>query len=68
MEDNKKNALYCSHCGALIGEDEDYEEEYNDEEADDYEIEPETSRARYESESYEARRASSLNMMDLNDL
>ena len=26
MEDNKKNALYCSHCGALIGEDEDYEE------------------------------------------
>ena len=49
-------------------EDEDYEEEYNDEEADDYEIEPETSRARYESESYEARRASSLNMMDLNDL
>jgi hypothetical protein len=26
MEDNNKNALYCSHCGALIGEDEDYEE------------------------------------------
>ena len=26
MEDNKKNALYCSRCGALIGEDEDYEE------------------------------------------
>ena len=25
MEDNNKNALYCSHCGALI-EDEDYEE------------------------------------------
>ena len=26
MEDKNKNALYCSHCGALIGEDEDYEE------------------------------------------
>ena len=26
MEDNNKNVLYCSHCGALIGEDEDYEE------------------------------------------
>ena len=26
MEDNKKNALYCSRCGALIGEDEEYEE------------------------------------------
>ena len=26
MEDNNKNALYCSHCGALIGENEDYEE------------------------------------------
>ena len=26
MEENKTNALYCSHCGALIGEDEDYEE------------------------------------------
>ena len=26
MEENKTNALYCSHCGALIGEDKDYEE------------------------------------------
>jgi len=26
MEDKNTNALYCSHCGALIGEDEDYEE------------------------------------------
>ena len=26
MEDKNKNALYCSRCGALIGEDEDYEE------------------------------------------
>ena len=26
MEDNNKNALYCSHCGALIDEDDDYEE------------------------------------------
>lgn len=26
MEDNNKNALYCSHCGTLIGEDDDYEE------------------------------------------
>lgn len=26
MEENNKNVLYCSHCGALIGEDEDYEE------------------------------------------
>ena len=26
MEDNNKNALYCSHCGVLIGEAEDYEE------------------------------------------
>ena len=25
MEENKDNCLYCSHCGALIGEDEDYE-------------------------------------------
>lgn len=25
MEENKENSLYCSHCGALIGEDEDYE-------------------------------------------
>lgn len=26
MEDNNKNALYCSHCGALIDEEDDYEE------------------------------------------
>ena len=25
MEENKNNCLYCSHCGAVIGEDEDYE-------------------------------------------
>lgn len=25
MEENKDNVLYCSHCGAVIGEDEDYE-------------------------------------------
>ena len=25
MEENKDNVLYCSHCGAIIGEDEDYE-------------------------------------------
>ena len=25
MEENKDNCLYCSHCGAVIGEDEDYE-------------------------------------------
>lgn len=25
MEEKNTNALYCSHCGALIGEDEDYE-------------------------------------------
>ena len=25
MEENKNNALYCSHCGALIGDDENYE-------------------------------------------
>lgn len=50
-------------------DEDDYEEdeEYYDED-DEYEHEPETSRVRYESESYDARRASSLNMMDLNDL
>lgn len=26
MEENKENVLYCSHCGAIISEDEDYEE------------------------------------------
>lgn len=26
MEDKNTNALYCSHCGALIREDDDYEE------------------------------------------
>ena len=25
MEENKDNCLYCSHCGTLIGEDEDFE-------------------------------------------
>ena len=25
MEENKTETLYCSHCGAVIGEDEDYE-------------------------------------------
>ena len=25
MEENKAETLYCSHCGAVIGEDEDYE-------------------------------------------
>ncbi len=45
--------------------DEDEDEYYDDEE--DYD-DTDASRARYESESYEARRASSLNMMDLNDL
>ncbi|SFW44044.1 amidoligase family protein [Ruminococcus flavefaciens] len=25
MEENKENVLYCSHCGAIISEDEDYE-------------------------------------------
>ena len=25
MEENKDNVLYCSHCGAIIDEDEDYE-------------------------------------------
>ena len=52
-------------------DDFDEDEEYYDEEEDfdDYEDDDaDASRARYESESYEARRASSLNMMDLNDL
>ena len=43
--------------------DDDYEDE--DEYEEDYE---DTSKSRYESESYESKRASSLNMMDLNDL
>ena len=49
---------------------EDEEEYYEDDEYydDDLEDDADVSRARYESESYEARRASSLNMMDLNDL
>ena len=48
----------------------DEEEYYEDDEYydDDLEDDADVSRARYESESYEARRASSLNMMDLNDL
>ena len=25
MEEKKDNVLYCSHCGAIIDEDEDYE-------------------------------------------
>ena len=51
-------------------DDDEEEEEYEEDDEYDDEIEDEddTSRSRYESESYEARRASSLNMMDLNDL
>ena len=57
-------------------DNDEYGEEYDDYEADDEEYEDseddineaDLSRARYESESYDARRASSLNMMDLNDL
>ena len=41
-----------------------FEEDEDDEEEDDRDF----SKSRFESESYEARRASSLNMMDLNDL
>ena len=44
------------------------DEEYDEEDEEYYDEQPDTSRARYESESYESRRASSLNMMDLNDL
>lgn len=51
-----------------IDEDTEEEEYYDDEDEEEYYDEPEASRVRYESESYEARRASSLNMMDLNDL
>lgn len=42
----------------------DFEDDEDDEEEDDRDF----SKSRFESESYEARRASSLNMMDLNDL
>lgn len=54
-------------------EDDEYydedEEEYDDfEDEDDEEDDRDFSKSRFESESYEARRASSLNMMDLNDL
>ncbi len=49
-------------------DDDEYDEDYYEEEDEEYDGEPQISRARYESESYEARRASSLNMMDLNDL
>lgn len=44
------------------------DEEYDEEDEEYYDEQADTSRARYESESYESRRASSLNMMDLNDL
>ena len=37
-------------------------------EGDDEDDDRDFSKSRFESESYEARRASSLNMMDLNDL
>ena len=51
-------------------DEEDFEEYDDDEydEDDDLDDEEDYSKSRYESESYEARRASSLNMMDLNDL
>jgi len=57
-------------------QDDEYDDEYlddeeyddYDEEIDEYDDEEDYSTSRYESESYEARRASSLNMMDLNDL
>lgn len=50
-------------------EDEEDEEYYDDEEAYDEEYEEETSASSYEySSNYDARRSSSLNMMDLNDL
>ena len=46
----------------------DDDEEYDDFDEDDEEDDRDFSKSRFESESYEARRASSLNMMDLNDL
>ncbi|SEK81601.1 hypothetical protein SAMN02910377_01916 [Pseudobutyrivibrio ruminis] len=53
-------------------DDEEYydddDEEYDDFDEDDEEDDRDFSKSRFESESYEARRASSLNMMDLNDL
>ncbi len=53
-------------------EDEEYydedEEEYDDFDEDEDDDDRDFSKSRFESESYEARRASSLNMMDLNDL
>ena len=48
--------------------DDDDEEEYDDYDEDDEDDDRDFSKSRFESESYEARRASSLNMMDLNDL
>lgn len=54
-------------------EDDEDEDEYDDEDEEYYDDEEDyddmdASRSRYESDSYESRRASSLNMMDLNDL
>lgn len=53
-------------------EDDEYydedDEEFDDFEDDEEEDDRDFSKSRFESESYEARRASSLNMMDLNDL
>ncbi|WP_033154426.1 hypothetical protein [Pseudobutyrivibrio ruminis] len=53
-------------------DDEEYydddDEEYDDFDEDDEDDDRDFSKSRFESESYEARRASSLNMMDLNDL
>ena len=48
--------------------DDDDEEEYDDYDEDEEDDDRDFSKSRFESESYEARRASSLNMMDLNDL
>lgn len=53
-------------------DDEEYydddDEEYDDFDENDEDDDRDFSKSRFESESYEARRASSLNMMDLNDL
>lgn len=49
-----------------IDDDDEYDDDFEDEDEEMTSID--ASRAHYESESYESRRASSLNMMDLNDL
>lgn len=46
----------------------DEEKEFDDEEDEFYDEEDDESTSGFESDSYESRRASSLNMMDLNDL